>query len=196
MLALGRFWAVLHRACCWTWLQLALAPFAAPNFLTRISKLVCARLVVRGGLQSVPWGLAYALAVQKESVGSLYVPASATRQKKGQHPGPAALLRSRPHGSIGSGSTPGSPGTKEGTGQPCLLRMALLKGGGVCMGAPILHAHTCMQGMQRMSIIRITLHMYATASSLQPCGESAPRHATPTLLCGPSCTRHALAVAT
>lgn len=43
--------------------------------------------------QSVPWGLAYSLAVQKESVGTLH--ATLGRPKKGQHPGPATLLRHR-----------------------------------------------------------------------------------------------------
>lgn len=46
--------------------------------------------------QAVPWGLAYALAVQKESVGAgRAVRGLGPRPKHGQHPGPSTLLKHR-----------------------------------------------------------------------------------------------------
>jgi hypothetical protein len=46
--------------------------------------------------QAVPWGLAYALAVQKESVGTgRAVRGLGPRPKQGQHPGPSTLLKHR-----------------------------------------------------------------------------------------------------
>ncbi|GIL68856.1 hypothetical protein Vafri_22076, partial [Volvox africanus] len=43
----------------------------------------------------LPWGLAYAVAVQKESVGKGHAVRGLGRPKQGQHPGPSALLKHR-----------------------------------------------------------------------------------------------------
>ncbi|EFJ51359.1 hypothetical protein VOLCADRAFT_116368, partial [Volvox carteri f. nagariensis] len=48
-----------------------------------------------GVQEGVPWGLAYAVSVQKETVGKGRAVRGLERPKQGQHPGPSALLKHR-----------------------------------------------------------------------------------------------------